>query len=474
VTYFAALSATFLGGNLLCRALFGKPYFEQVYHYHLLKQVKVEGLLDPAAADLVSFVAIGLAICLGLVIAGDIAHNQPSSGTRLRGIIEGRAGRLKVAGLAISLLIGIGLSLGSTPSGLVLLAHNVSLLLGGAEWQKMSYFHAHHSLALLTAGVALTVWAVFSRWSGLKLGNLYLVALTGAACACAATAELSMLRETYTFYYVLLFPGTAMLLGVSWTVIIRLSCAELSPATGFTALLTGLGKLLMPAVAVAVFALYIPDAVSIGQERFTSEHKDAGQLFCYRRIHPTNTVFSDFVRSRFLTPCRLKGNLEPGIFHALWKKSWHLSRAGEIARYIAANSEPDETIIGSSLLTPLLSLLSGREIAAGYVDTNSKRFKSGIDVSDSEVQAACRARASERKMWLAVCATKVRFIVSGPRSFFTPKRMQRHPLVRKFFKPVRLFNEDKVNLSGRYPIMLLRRISDQPQADGSWCSYGSR
>ena len=79
--------------------------------------------------------------------------------------------------------------------------------------------------------------------------------------------------------------------------------------------------------------------------------------------------------------------------------------------------------------------------------------------------------AAEREMWEAVCRTPVRFVVAGPRSFFTPRRMRRHPLLRRYFQPVRFFNEPHLSKSGRYGIALYRRKSDQPQADGTWCGF---
>lgn len=52
--------------------------------------------------------------------------------------------------------------------------------------------------------------------------------------------------------------------------------------------------------------------------------------------------------------------------------------AQEIASYVKANSGQEQTIFGDDSTVPLLSLLSGREIALNYADNNAMRYRSGI------------------------------------------------------------------------------------------------
>ena len=52
--------------------------------------------------------------------------------------------------------------------------------------------------------------------------------------------------------------------------------------------------------------------------------------------------------------------------------------AQEIADYVKANSRQEQTIFGDDSTVPLVSLLSGREIALNYADNNAMRYRSGI------------------------------------------------------------------------------------------------
>ncbi len=50
----------------------------------------------------------------------------------------------------------------------------------------------------------------------------------------------------------------------------------------------------------------------------------------------------------------------------------------DLTEYIEKNSKPNETIYGSFEITPLVALLSEREITGNYVDTNEKTFLTGM------------------------------------------------------------------------------------------------
>jgi len=49
--------------------------------------------------------------------------------------------------------------------------------------------------------------------------------------------------------------------------------------------------------------------------------------------------------------------------------------------------------------------------------------------------------------------------------------MTQHPVARRFFKPVKLFNEPLLSKRGKYPILLFRRVEDEPDGNGRYCSF---
>lgn len=53
------------------------------------------------------------------------------------------------------------------------------------------------------------------------------------------------------------------------------------------------------------------------------------------------------------------------------------AQAEEISDYVKSNSQPGQTIFGDDSTAPLISLLSGREIALNHVDNNALRYRSG-------------------------------------------------------------------------------------------------
>lgn len=60
--------------------------------------------------------------------------------------------------------------------------------------------------------------------------------------------------------------------------------------------------------------------------------------------------------------------------------------AEEIAGYVASNSEPGQVIFGDDSTVPLISILSGREIALNYVDNNVMRYTSGATNLEETLQ----------------------------------------------------------------------------------------
>ncbi len=60
--------------------------------------------------------------------------------------------------------------------------------------------------------------------------------------------------------------------------------------------------------------------------------------------------------------------------------------AREVASFVRDNSAANETVFGEDATAPLISLLSGREIALNFVDSNDLRFRSGLEDPDDVVR----------------------------------------------------------------------------------------
>ena len=463
-------------GNLLFYLLFGAPYIDQVFTYHFLKPSKTKGFLAPGTVDLFLLFISGcgyLALCTGL---GEWVRAEGSLRARL---LTSRPLQVCAATAAcLALVAACGSFLPAAKTGLALLFEDGRLFLDGQEFLRFYFFHAHLLLAPLALAVGLVAFALL-RSSPLAAQAIPAV-LAGFSLMLAGLVELALLRETYTFYYLLVIPGAAVLCALSWRLVPEAFALHPGPA-GPKPWQPALATILLAAV-VALNTLYVPRTLAVGAQRFPEEKQRAGELTCYPPVENVTTPFSQAIRSHLMTSCRFRGSSEPGLYHYLWKKKWYFSKAPEIARYIRENSNERETVVGSSLVTPLLALLSSRSIAAHFVDTNSKRFKSGMLENEEGWKPICRKRpgwneprcrqvAAEQEMWRAVCRTPVRFIIAGPRSFFTPRRMKNHPVARRYFKPDKLFNETQLSKNGKYPIVLFRRVADAPEGSGRYCSF---
>ncbi len=485
LTNLAALAGVVGLVNLLFIGLYGDAYVTQVYTYHFLKASKIEALLPMGKVDLAALLTAGIGVLSMCAFLGRLREKLPiadGSGmwTRIRGdlaclICAGIAGTATTVALALSSMGG-GVK---SAAGLGLLLHNADVFLQGNEFLRFFFFHPHFVMAPVALAATVVISLLGRRLARVGAPIPLEPALLGLALMLAALAELALLKETYTFYYVLVMPGAALVAGSAW----RLALSPLldTPAGSGPPPRPGAATSLALAGCLAC-TLFVPATFVAGQTRFPEEKKAYGEWVCYQVKDNVQSPFSPLVHELVLPPCRLRGSAEPGVQHYLWKKKWYFSRADEIARFIEANSKPTETVVGSSLVTPLLALLSHRTIAAGYVDTNSKRFKTGLttdpnawrkecDARPGRTEKQCRKIAAEREMWDRVCKTPVRFVVGGPRSFFSPGRMRNHPVIRKYFKPVRYYNEPHLNLRARYPVVLYRRVSEASAADGSYCRF---
>ena len=430
--------------NLGFRALAGPEYWDQVYLFHTLKPVRPEqaeaGWLALRGVDWAWLGALW-----GAVVA--VGALRVPLGARLAslGLSRSALAGLGIAGGALALLVIYRSSQGADPSGPARVLRDLGVLLDGKELQRTGYYHAG-----LLLGAALLPLA----WLAGRVGRLRGLADAGAWAPAAlfvllfvgSLAELSVLRETYSFYYLVLLLPAALAAGatagLAWT---GLSAGGWARPLGAAALLW-------------VLCLGPVLALDVGRERFPEESAGAGQVKCYpwKDSFPDNPLGGQ-VRARAWRHCRIKGSLEDPVPRYLWNKKHHFAKAHDVGAYIAANSAEGETLAGASTTTPLLAILSGRDVAAGFVDTNRKRFSAGL--------------STEADFWEAICRTPIRYVVASPRSMFTPRRMSRHPVIRRYFKPDKLFDIPTLKFSGRYPLVLFRRVADTPDDDGYYCRW---
>lgn len=471
-----ALGAALVLVNGLFLALYGSVYTDQVVTYHFSKPAKVEGFLSPGTGDFAALLAAGLGLLCLVRLAGYLARNGLSRRSLRHVPALAALGGLLLATLT-ALVISVPSGDAGVRAGLSLFAHNSLSFLNDKEFLRFAFFHAHLALAPLSF---LFSFAVHRVARGFGLGQPFRMdgAWAGLAMFAAAFVLLSSLRETYTFYYLLLIPGAALMLGPAWRLVISPLTGKWSAAHRWW---SGASAVVATLAMMAACTAWVPFTMHVGNRRFPEESQAPGLLHCYRLPDNTPSPFSGFIRSS-LPRCRWRGSTEASVYHYLWKKTRYFSTARAIADFVAASSTADETVVGSSLVAPLVALLADRRVAAGFVDTNSKRFKSGMTREPDAwrkvchqrpdwTEQRCKAAAAEKEMWDAVCRTPLRFVIAAPRSFFTPQRMRNHPVLRKHFKPVTWFNDSFVNANGRYPVVLYRRTRDAPSAAGTWCGY---
>jgi hypothetical protein len=98
------------------------------------------------------------------------------------------------------------------------------------------------------------------------------------------------------------------------------------------------------------------------------------------------------------------------------------------------------------MVAPLIALLSGRDVAAQEVDTNAKRFKTGL--------------LTDRAYFETICGTPVRFLVASPRAYFEPSKIESLRTVAAQFARDRTFVDRSVLYQRDFPIVLFRRTTE--------------
>ncbi|GMV43429.1 MAG: hypothetical protein AMXMBFR64_51450 [Myxococcales bacterium] len=353
------------------------------------------------------------------------------------------------------------------PIGAVI--HNFGVFLRGKELQESLYYHGSlfwtavlAPLPLLARVLTPAAGGPRSRrllrlldprtlWDGTPEGAarlLYLVAF-------GYFLQLSMFKELYDFYFVLPFAALAPLAAFTLT-------ASASLVTdGLARLRDGLpaGRAWLGVAVLALTLAASPLRHRANAKAWPEEQEAAGTRVDFRWIEPpVLPSLSGVVHLLFWRDHRVRGELQPGPAHYLWSKKRWFSTAEAIAAHIRDTTPPDATILGASTTTPLIALLAGRAIAANEVDTNSKRFKTGI----SRVEGLFRR----------ACDTKLAILVSTPRSLFAPESLSRMPPVRDFALD-RTFDDPALLHFRAQRILLLRRKGDL-SAPPPVCTWSDR
>lgn len=344
------------------------------------------------------------------------------------------------------------------------LFNNIGAMVDGKEFTKELYYHAHLWIGLFAAPVvgaaayfthperrrrALAFFAPTRLFRDGPHGVAALVWLV----ALALFAQFAMFRELYSFYFVLIYPTLAL---VTAYAVVHAGAVAASALSGAPPGRLAGARLAAAALALAVVSAHVPWSMGL-QGVFGDELDATGARNDYVWTEaPALPALSNIVRATFWEDYRVKGDGEPGYRHYLWTKKRTFSTLDAIADAVRERSAPDETIAGASTTTPIIALAAGRRIAADEVDTNNKRFRTGL--------------LDDETYWRAICADNVRLIIATPRSYFTRERMDSLPTARRWFRLVRVFEDHELSYAGHLPIALYERVGDAP-GPGEVCRW---
>jgi hypothetical protein len=221
--------------------------------------------------------------------------------------------------------------------------------------------------------------------------------------------EYSSLKEIYDFYLVFLY--FFMAIGAAYSL---KYIYELPYNKGFWQ------SVFITSLIVVCLWTYKPLSQSMDRPLFGGDIKKDGERISYTYKEPHFiTVLSDLAKMLYFKDYRIAGKMEPFYRHYIWNKNLSFEKAFEIADYVRNNSNVNETISGASTIAPLIALLSNRRVAAEEVDTNAKRFKSGI--------------LSEEAFFRKICSDNLRFFVISAKSYFSERYVGHSDFFRNSF-----------------------------------------
>ena len=462
----------FRGRGLLAGTLYGAAACTGFYSMAAICGMLTLGLFKDrrfAQRQLLGFGAVFGVINLGfLVVAGDSFVDGVYRYHGLKGIREADMVPL----------------LGGDMNPVAALLHNLGVMVSAGPFTKDVYYHGHlWTAALVTPLLGALVWfrsgaersqAVLRffdprrLWDDDEDGIIAMVWLL----ALALFVQYAMFRELYSFYFVLIYPTLSLCLAWLLTRSVRLVSEAAASGWGGRSRVDLLAGGL---VALMAFSLWMPWTAK-ANEVFGSEMKGKGQRNEYVwRDADALTGLSGVVHALFWRDHRLKGNIERGYHHYLWTKKRRFEKARTIADWIAERSEPHETIAGGSGAAPLLALWSGRKLAAGEADTNSKRYKAARKLVSEANPATFRRRdktglVTDEDYWNAICADDVRFIVSLSATYFTPQKMKQDATPRTWFEQAHVFLDEELKYGRKHPVYVFER-KGEPPADGVVCRW---
>ena len=176
---------------------------------------------------------------------------------------------------------------------------------------------------------------------------------------------LLQLREWFDFYFLIMFPALALLVGYAMGEI----------AVG----VTGLFRKASWALALRSLLLCVLVGVGYGtvkrsQRQQYPEAKDRSYAWFDA---PSLGSGNSWVRGAFWCETRHIDRDYLGPTYYLWHEMRHLDEVQGAVDFIREHSKPGDRLFGESGLAPLVAFLADRDLAGFAADTNTKRFSSG-------------------------------------------------------------------------------------------------
>ncbi|MEO6095651.1 MAG: glycosyltransferase family 39 protein [Fibrobacteria bacterium] len=283
---------------------------------------------------------------------------------------------------------------------------------------------------------------------GIADGRAESIAFSLWSIALAFVVQYAMFREQYGHYFLLIYPFLAALLGRQISLGFR-SLGEYSGSGEGRGVRLGLFCLVSAGLAMPLGTGIFRSAGNVDLAESSIVQYEWKGLSGNKRL-------DDWVKALFWQSEWALYRPVPGYHSYLWSRV-PFPEALPMAEFIKKNSTDGETLTGSSIIAPLLALLSGRKLAAGEIDTNAKRFMTGI--------------LDERRFWESVCADRLRYVVCDWNSHFTPAMMNTAATPKSWFHLVASGDELAGTPSRMLPVLLYERNgADDFDSSCAWVS----
>lgn len=325
------------------------------------------------------------------------------------------------------------------------LANNIAVFTASKKFTNSLYFHTPYYLAAAISFFTVLAASTFKSIRGLNPLKIaespYFTEKFAILCTLLFIVQFSLLREVYDFYLTIMMPFLSILLGSVLYQIYDSTITIARSLRGEDDPTTIRSKATLLVLSLLIF-LWLPLASRLNAT-FPEEVSGLGEKVDYRWKNAAYPEFlSPLVKYLYFADSRIRGEVEPFWRHYVWNKSLFFSKAKEIAAYIKEKSDENETITGASTLAPLIALYADRRLAANEVDTNAKRFKSGM-ITDAE-------------FFGRVCADNLKFLVSAPMSYFEPQRMAKDPFIQQHFVFEKQFVDPDLKHFMEFPIVIYK------------------